>query len=68
MQERICPHCHKPVFSSNFEGAWECPNCEEEVSEEETILTTCNDIDLWDCDHRKSCKGCPAEKNGPKID
>lgn len=39
MQQRICPHCHLPVFSSVFEGDWECPNCGEEVKEAEGEVT-----------------------------
>ncbi len=31
IEQRICPKCSKPAYSSVFVGAWECPNCGEEV-------------------------------------
>lgn len=27
MQERICPNCRYPNYSSNVEGTWHCWNC-----------------------------------------
>ena len=31
IEQRICPHCDKAAYSSNFRGAWGCPSCGSEV-------------------------------------
>ena len=63
IEKRICPLCHKPVYSSSFQGLYECPYCGKAVSASETkeeVLEKPNCGEVEECSLYEHCEGCPA--------